>query len=241
MDFTPNIAEIWPLYTIGTIMIACRIACRVKLVGLAGFHRDDYLVFLVWAAYTTVTVVAHVFILKAGGMHTSLLTPEQRAAMPESEYAAWEYGSQIFLVGLTCYFVIVWLLKFNMLFFYHRIVQGLWSEKFIRPVMYFVAGCGVAIILTLTLMCRPFKKLWQVYPDPGCEFGYVESWIWRSGADRDVLFSNSELRPAKRNHLLHDAGVQPRHRLMYPAHPAARRHGHPKDVHLAQARPLLSL
>lgn len=37
--------------------------------------------------------------------------------MPESEYHNWEYGSQIYLLGLAQYFVIIWMLKFNMLCF----------------------------------------------------------------------------------------------------------------------------
>jgi hypothetical protein len=34
--------------------------------------------------------------------------------------------------------------------------------------MGFILASAVAVILTFTLTCRPFHKLWQVYPDPGC-------------------------------------------------------------------------
>lgn len=119
--------------------------------------------------YTTVATIAHVFIIKAQGKHTSLLTAAEREAMPKSEYHAWEYGSQVFLVGFYSYALIVWTLKFNMLFFYRRLVRGTWVEKAIYPLMGFVAAAGVAVILTFTLTCIPFRKLWQVYPDPGGE------------------------------------------------------------------------
>jgi hypothetical protein len=89
--------------------------------------------------------------------------------MPLSEYAAWEYGTQVFFVGLASYAVIVWTLKFNMLFFYQRVVNGLWVEKLILPAFGLVAASGVAIVLTLTLTCIPFRKLWQIWPDPGRE------------------------------------------------------------------------
>lgn len=103
-------------------------------------------------------------------MHTSLLTPEQREQMPIEEYEAWEYGTQVFFVGLASYAVIVWTLKFNMLFFYQRVVTGLWVEKLILPAFALVGASAVAIILTLTLTCIPFQKLWQIYPDPGGRF-----------------------------------------------------------------------
>ncbi|KAH7062623.1 hypothetical protein B0J12DRAFT_716386 [Macrophomina phaseolina] len=167
MDFTPNIIEIYTLYGVGTCMIAMRIAVRTKLVGVRGWHPDDYIIFLTWALYTSVTVVAHVFIIKAGGKHTSLLTHEQRRLMPASEIPAWAYGSKIFMLGQMLYASIVWSLKFNMLFFYRRVTRGLWVEKLVVPAIGLVACTGIAILLIFTCTCRPFSKLWQVWPDPG--------------------------------------------------------------------------
>ncbi|KAF2689762.1 hypothetical protein K458DRAFT_427868 [Lentithecium fluviatile CBS 122367] len=167
MDFTPNIVEIWTLYGIGTCMVFVRAFCRTRLVGLRGYCADDYLIWFAWAVYSEVTVIAHVFILKAQGRHTSLLTPAQRENLPLSDYQAWEYGTQVFIVGLTSYAVIVWTLKFNMLFFYRRVVKGLWVEQFILPAMCFVGAAAIAIILVLTCICVPFKKMWQIRPDPG--------------------------------------------------------------------------
>jgi hypothetical protein len=119
------------------------------------------------AVYSEVTVIAHVFILKAGGKHTSIMTPEQRKTLPLSEYRAWEYGTQVFIVGLTSYAVIVWTLKFNMLFFYRRVVKGLWIEKFILPAMCFVGAAAITVIMVLFTTCVPYRKMWQIYPDPG--------------------------------------------------------------------------
>lgn len=119
------------------------------------------------ALYTSVTVVAHVFIIKAGGKHTSLLTHEQRRLMPASEIPAWAYGSKIFMLGQMLYASIVWSLKFNMLFFYRRVTRGLWVEKLVVPAIGLVACTGIAILLIFTCTCRPFSKLWQVWPDPG--------------------------------------------------------------------------
>ena len=111
-------------------------------------------------------VMAHVFMIVGQGKHTSLLTPEMRESMPVAEYGSWEFSSQIFLAGFFSYAIIVWTLKFNMLFFYRRLVRGTKMERAILPVLGLVGASAVAIILTFTLMCIPFRKLWQVYPDP---------------------------------------------------------------------------
>lgn len=89
------------------------------------------------ALFTTVSVMATLFAVVAQGRHTSILTPEQRATIPESElYVAdyhgeiikllkvsetnqmghsyiWEYGSKNFLVGMSTYTAVVWTLKVN--------------------------------------------------------------------------------------------------------------------------------
>ncbi|KAM0338312.1 hypothetical protein ACHAPU_011364 [Fusarium lateritium] len=162
-----QIAEIWILYMIGTAMIGARIFCRTKMVGLRNYEWDDYLVIGVACMWTAAPVIGQVFVQGAAGRHTSDLTFEERKNMSKEDRAKWAYGSQMFLFGLTGYVVILWTLKFNMLCFYSRVVRGLWTEKFVKPLMGFVAISVVVIILTLALTCRPFHHLWQVWPDPG--------------------------------------------------------------------------
>ncbi len=111
--------------------------------------------------------MSQVFVQIAKGLHTSDLSFEERKSTSPMIYYKWEYGSKMFMLGLTSYFLIIWLLKFNMLCFYQRVVRGLWVEIFVKPVMGLVLASAVAIILTLALTCRPFHKLWQVWPDPG--------------------------------------------------------------------------
>lgn len=50
MDFTPNIVEIFTLYSIGTCMVIARVVSRTKLVGVRGWHPDDYLIFVSWVS-----------------------------------------------------------------------------------------------------------------------------------------------------------------------------------------------
>ncbi|KAI1045749.1 hypothetical protein LB505_009294 [Fusarium chuoi] len=81
--------------------------------------------------------------------------------MSEEDRKKWAYGSQMFLLGLTGYVVILWTLKFNMLCFYSRVVRGLWTERFVKPLMVVVILSVVVIIITLAATCRPFHHLWQ--------------------------------------------------------------------------------
>ncbi|EXF78108.1 hypothetical protein CFIO01_04453 [Colletotrichum fioriniae PJ7] len=167
MEINPTLLEIWTLYAVATLMIAARVFCRTKQVGVSGFRPDDYIIFFTWSLYTSVCVMATLFALVAQGKHTSLLTPEQRATLPESEFYQWEYGSKNFVAGMIIYATVVWSLKFNMLFFYRRLVAGQWVDKYIFPVMGLVGATAVAMALIIALTCRPLYLMWQIRPDPG--------------------------------------------------------------------------
>ncbi|KAG8162412.1 hypothetical protein KVR01_008177 [Diaporthe batatas] len=159
--------EIWLLSFFGLCFLALRVWVRTKMVGINGYDLDDWLVLGVILVWCSGPVVGHIYAIRCQGRHTSLLTHEQREMMPESEYNKWEYGSQLYLLGLTQYFVIIWMLKFNMLCFYRRVVRNTQSEKFVKPLMGLIGVTFIAIVFTLTLTCRPFRNLWKVWPDPG--------------------------------------------------------------------------
>ncbi|KAF9775145.1 hypothetical protein IL306_006771 [Fusarium sp. DS 682] len=131
------------------------------------YDWDDYLVIAVACMWTAAPVIGQVFVQGAEGRHTSDLSFEERKNMSEEDRKKWAYGSQMFLLGLTGYVVILWTLKFNMLCFYSRVVRGLWTERFVKPLMVVVVLSVVVIIITLAATCRPFHHLWQVWPDPG--------------------------------------------------------------------------
>lgn len=44
------VTETWTLYAFGTLAIALRIWSRTRLVGLAGYDVDDYLVWFGWVS-----------------------------------------------------------------------------------------------------------------------------------------------------------------------------------------------
>ncbi|KXH28533.1 hypothetical protein CSAL01_10231 [Colletotrichum salicis] len=170
MEINPTLLEIWTLYAVATLMIAARVFCRTKQVGVSGFRLDDYIIFFTW------TVSLHYCVrdgnaLRANCPRQTHLTPDPRTARNSAGIGItsyqWEYGSKNFVAGMIIYATVVWSLKFNMLFFYRRLVAGQWVDKFIFPVMGLVGATAVAVALIIALTCRPLYLMWQIRPDPG--------------------------------------------------------------------------
>jgi len=101
---------------------------------------------------------------------TSYWTTEERLAMTPEERQSHSFGSKWFMVGWFTYVIVIWILKFNMLCLYQRVVAGVWVEKFIKPAMALVAVSGLAMCVLFFVGCHPFNKLWQVLPDPGRKY-----------------------------------------------------------------------
>jgi len=40
--------ETWALYSVGSLIIFARIACRWRMIGISSFQADDYLIVLAW-------------------------------------------------------------------------------------------------------------------------------------------------------------------------------------------------
>jgi len=114
------------------------------------------------------SIAAHI----CGGhadLHT--LTLEQRKTMTEEEAQPYVWVTQWFCAGVATYIVFIWSLKFNMLFFYQRVVDGLRVDKFIKPSFVLVSCTFISIICILFASCRPYYRMWTMYPDQGanCE------------------------------------------------------------------------
>ncbi|VUC26223.1 unnamed protein product [Clonostachys rosea] len=156
MTSNSALIETWCLYAVGSLIFMGRIACRIRTIGVAGFKPDDYIVFLSWGTYTVMTVAAY-FVGKVGDLHT--LSEDERKNLTDEEAKVLHRRRHI------CPFI--WTLKLNMLFLYQRVVKGLWVSRFIKPTIYLVIGTFVATYLILFCACRPYSRMWTVYPDQG--------------------------------------------------------------------------
>jgi len=108
-----------------------------------------------------------------GDLHA--LTHEQRQALTPDEAAPFIVGTKWFCVGVATYLSFIWVLKLNMLFLYQRIVKGLWVARFIIPTMCLVGATYVSIMMILFLPCRPYNRMWIVWPDQGGQSSLLDN------------------------------------------------------------------
>lgn len=134
------------------------------MIGVQNFKPDDYIIVLAWITYTVMTVAAHL-VGGLGDLHA--ITMEQRRQLSPEQAAPLIYGTQWFCAGVATYVAFIWMLKLNMLFLYQRVVNGLWVAKFIKPTMGLVVMTFFAIMMILFCSCRPYHRMWIVYPDQG--------------------------------------------------------------------------
>ncbi|KAH9907584.1 hypothetical protein F4778DRAFT_546881 [Xylariomycetidae sp. FL2044] len=156
--------ETWALYSAGSLVMFTRIACRWRMVGWSGFKPDDYIIFLSWVTYTVMTYAADV-VGGVGDLHALPLDVRKNLTPEESKPLV--YATKWFCVGVATYNLFIWSLKFNMLFLYQRVVRGLWVQKFILPTMVLTGATFVAVFIALFAACRPYNRMWAVYPDEG--------------------------------------------------------------------------
>lgn len=119
------------------------------------------------------TVAAHI-VGGLGDLHA--LPLEDREHLSGEEAAGYIYGTQWFCIGVATYILFIWSLKLNMLFLYQRVVKGLWVEKFLKPAMILVGVTFIIIYLILFTACRPYYRMWIVFPDQGRESS-IFSWV----------------------------------------------------------------
>ncbi|RPA91835.1 hypothetical protein L873DRAFT_265629 [Choiromyces venosus 120613-1] len=160
----PLLVEGWTLYALGVCVILTRLITRYKMVGVEGSKPDDWLMIFVMIIYGIESTMSHLVSLYGGN---SNLSPIQREEMSEEEVQRRVFGSKMFMVGWFTYSGAMWVLKLCMVFFFARITVGLRRQIWITGA-YVVVGISYFIIcLVLFLTCRPWHKLWQIYPDPG--------------------------------------------------------------------------
>lgn len=106
------------------------------------------------------------------GEHGDLgaIPTDQRLSLTQEQADSLILGTKWFMVGWYTYVSLIWSLKFNMLFLYQRVVSGLWVAKFIKPTLVLVVGTWIGILLLVSFVCRPYERMWQVWPDPGSQY-----------------------------------------------------------------------
>ncbi|KAH6637523.1 hypothetical protein C7974DRAFT_142926 [Boeremia exigua] len=162
--------EAFTLLGVGTAFIALRIVARAVAVGVHKFQFDDYLMCFAAVIYGLETATAYIVGAWWRGLANNGMTEEQRIQLdPESqEYALRVGGSKTQLVGWSLYTLLLWTLKLCMCHFYSRLTAGLYYLELRVKVGYALIGATyIATELSILLGCQPFKRNWQIQPDPG--------------------------------------------------------------------------
>ncbi|KAJ8117660.1 hypothetical protein OPT61_g1197 [Boeremia exigua] len=175
--------ELWTLYTFGVLVTILRTYARISAVGYRELRADDYLIWFAVLLYTAQSTLGYHVGVAAHGLANNGMTDAQRSNLSQDdpEYAMRVLGSKIQLAGWTLAPCLLWTLKLCVTFFYYRLTNGLGTyQKRIHVAVVLIVTSFVAVILTIAFSCRPYKKYWQVSPDPGnsCQPAISKPIIW---------------------------------------------------------------
>ncbi|KFA51413.1 hypothetical protein S40293_03220 [Stachybotrys chartarum IBT 40293] len=168
--------EVWALYAIGVIVILARIGVRLRTVGIGGFQGDDYLVFLCLTLYTINAIIVQITYYTGGNIDVSA---SQVLTLPDRDVEILEYGSKLEYASWYTYPGVIWTLKLQVLFFFRRLTLGIFHTRMIKILFWIVGLSWIALILTVSLTCRPYHYNWMIRPLPGpqCTFRPQNFWV----------------------------------------------------------------
>ncbi|KAI9872230.1 MAG: hypothetical protein M1830_001881, partial [Pleopsidium flavum] len=171
------VAEAWSTLAIALVFIFLRLYARISLFGFRKLALDDALMVLAGLSYTAETTAAYFIGAYWFGLANSGMTEAQRATLDPSsgEYRLRINGSKTHVVGWFTYTTLMWLLKGCWVIYYSRLTDGVHKMHIrIRVGYVLVAATYLSAILVIIFKCYPFKKQWQIYPDPGnnCQPGF---------------------------------------------------------------------
>ncbi|KAI4202652.1 MAG: hypothetical protein LQ350_002445 [Teloschistes chrysophthalmus] len=163
--------EAFTLLGVGVTVVALRTYARLTSVGIRKFMLDDYLMLLAVVVYGLETGAAYSVGARFHGLANNSMTDEQRRTLsPDSpEYGLRVGGSKLQLIGWSLYTLLLWLLKLCINIFYTRLTIGLQHMRMRTRIGFILIGITyLATVMAILVGCgAPFRKNWQIYPDPG--------------------------------------------------------------------------
>ncbi|GME56205.1 Short-chain dehydrogenase/reductase SDR [Neofusicoccum parvum] len=162
--------EAFTLLSLGIAVVICRLAARIRTVGVKKLDYDDYLMCFVTVVYSFETATAYLVGTRYMGLANNGMTPDERAALDLSSHEASlrRSGSKAQVVGWCLYTLVLWLLKICMNACYSRLTYQLVYLEFRVKIGWALIGSTyIVVLLSILLGCPTFHKNWQIYPDPG--------------------------------------------------------------------------
>ncbi|KAL3424667.1 hypothetical protein PVAG01_03948 [Phlyctema vagabunda] len=120
IEYDPEfLLEVWVLFAIGVAVVLLRFAVRIKTIGFKGFQGDDFMTILVLAFFTMDAVTVHIIYFTGTNVEAAAL--QLTRELMADEIATFELGSKEQLAAWYSYTTLIWCLKAQMLFFFHRL------------------------------------------------------------------------------------------------------------------------
>ncbi|KAK0650744.1 hypothetical protein DIS24_g6525, partial [Lasiodiplodia hormozganensis] len=163
-------SEAFTLLSLGIVIIGCRLAARIRMVGVRKLDFDDYLMCFVAIVYALETAAAYLVGSRYMGLANNGMSDEERSMLnPSSHEATLRIeGSKTQVIGWCLYTFVLWLLKICMNACYSRVTYQLDYLEYRVKIGWFLIGVTyLVVLLTILLGCQPFQRNWQIYPDPG--------------------------------------------------------------------------
>lgn len=149
-------------YAVGLFIGFLRIGIRTYINKKPGIEEILMAVSMVfWTGDVTLSSVT----LRKG---TNQMSPGDRASLTPEEIIQHEDGSKALITAWFCYLTFIWGAKTCLLLFYRKLLVRIERVWVIKVAGWALGVSYVGTCLGMFLVCRPFRKNWQVVPDPGC-------------------------------------------------------------------------
>ncbi|KAM3069507.1 hypothetical protein ACMFMG_005615 [Clarireedia jacksonii] len=170
------IAEVWTFWAIALAFIVLRFYARLWTLGWKKLGLEDAL--MIWAciSYTLEATCSYYLSVVWKNYSNAGMTDAERAALdPDSK--EWQYrvnGSITHIVQWFAYVNLMWALKGCWLVYFTRLTSLNRMKVHIRIGYLLIAITYVGSMIVIPCQCLPFRKQWQINPNPGnnCLPGY---------------------------------------------------------------------
>ncbi|KAK8138116.1 hypothetical protein PG984_001496 [Apiospora sp. TS-2023a] len=173
------IREVWGLTGTAIVFVFIRYYARLKAVGFKGLTADDYLMLPATVVMSLESMAGYNVVAWWKGLaNNGISDPDranlaQQASLDPNGDAANEMrlrvgGSQNHVIGLLMYTTLMWLLKGCWALYYNRLTDGVRNRRLlIKGSIIVLPATYVGCLLVAFLKCIPFRRHWQVFPNPG--------------------------------------------------------------------------
>ncbi|KAF5011361.1 hypothetical protein FDECE_2536 [Fusarium decemcellulare] len=171
-DDKPTLLVCWWATSFCTLIILLRLAGRfIRTERL--FTEDRVAALALIPLYARMACVHYILLYGTNNAQFDDIELTEEQLRQKSVASGLVLGSRVF------YAATLWVLKYAILEFLHRLTRATWERAWqtsLYAIRIILAVTFIAVVISDLVECRPFGHYWQVLPDPGgqCRQGYVQ-------------------------------------------------------------------